>query len=485
MPQYDRQLIYPSPAAPVNAAGRDSIPQHQRKDPRLPHLGVITHPPAMVEHFNDYLRGAGMSPGWQVSGCAVEKVFYHPAKSCGVLYRLHFCGPGSEQAEEWVYGQAFAPGRGEKNFAAVASLLHPPPLHPFLKALPAIGLWPQLDMVIWIFPADPALATLSRVTDPGFMRQQLEENLPRFGLEGKWRCEALRFDRIKHMAGKRCVLRFQAHLQGPGGQSRELRFYSKTSKKSIDRFRFDLLKNTYEQLQAQQAGVNIPLPLHYLEGYDTVWQADWGGQALAEVFQQYHPRALFPAVAATLAAFHRSRVEGLPVAYGAEDLLRVAAEDVSRLAYHLPEYAGAGRRMLTHLERTLPALQENKIPATPLHGACRMEQMLVKGEQIALVDFDALSLGDPLTDVAEFLISLEYLELSQGIDHTTLAEAGQIFLESYASLVPWPCDRHRITWYGGAFLPGKLYSALKNLHWPALQKLDSAGQALIERWFET
>jgi thiamine kinase-like enzyme len=110
--------------------------------------------------------------------------------------------------------------------------------------------------------------------------------------------------------------------------------------------------------------------------------------------------------------------------------------------------------------------------------------MLMRGAELALVDFDAVAMGDPHYDVAEFIASLQYLELSRGLSRQRLANAAKAFYESYAALVPWTCDRGRIAWYARAFLITKMFSSIKNLDFQALQRLELDGQEIINDWLE-
>jgi thiamine kinase-like enzyme len=103
---------------------------------------------------------------------------------------------------------------------------------------------------------------------------------------------------------------------------------------------------------------------------------------------------------------------------------------------------------------------------------------------LALVDFDAVAMGDPHYDVAEFIASLQYLELSRGLSRQRLASAAKLFYESYAARVPWACDRRRIAWYTRAFLISKMFSSIKNLDFQALQRLESDGQEIMNGWLE-
>ncbi|RMD97552.1 MAG: hypothetical protein D6814_09265 [Calditrichaeota bacterium] len=119
----------------------------------------------------------------------------------------------------------------------------------------------------------------------------------------------------------------------------------------------------------------------------------------------------------------------------------------------------------------------------PIHGALRLEQFLAGGNGLALVDFDAASVGDPLFDVAEFLTSLQYLQFSQGLSSEKIQRAFGLFKTSYQENVPWRLDRDHLAWYAVAFLLGKLHDTIKNLEVQALAHLPEILQ-LMNTWLE-
>lgn len=461
--------------------------------PGLSSLYIVNDAGAMAGHFDNYLHRLGLDPAWHVADCAIEKVYFRWPKRCDILYRVKFRHVSGAAAEEWIYGQTFRTTEGHKRYRKSASKRAlSVKLQDFLQDLPPVSFWEDFDMIVWIFPADPDLATLPEVIDPEFVHQQIAANPAAYriisgegarGKQNNWRCSDIRFDRIKHMPRKRCVLRFRVNLTNDAGESREVTFYSKTSKNSENRYHFDLLQKAYEEVDAANSAVNIPRPLLYFDGYETVWQADWAGKAVIDVFRQFDPELFFPRIAGMIAAFHQSAIAALPPAPGPDEILQTAAEDGGKLAHVLPQFRALVERVLRQLQESRPLIAWPEAQAmVPIHGACRMEQMLLKGDELALVDFDALACGDPLADIAEFIVSLDYLEISEGYDRNALAAAGRILLDSYAGRVVWPCRQPRIAWYVLAFLMGKMYSTIKNFNPGSYHRLHLAGSALVERW---
>ncbi len=454
-------------------------------DTSLPGLATAVDGGRMAEIFPRHLFALGLNPDWRVSRCAVEKIYYRPHKRCGILYRLHFHHPAQTETNEWLYGEMLPKDDALKHFKKLpARSEHNHSACTCLSTLPATSLWQDLNMILWIFPHDPAMTMLARVVAPEAVAQSVAAHLPWFGLSpaAAWRVVATSCDRIKLMPGKRCVLRHHVKLVAPAGPTRDLTFYSKTYGDGKTRSRFAALTTAYEHLTSGTGAINIPRPLFFLEESDTYWQEEWPGQALVEVFAEQDWRELMPRLAGVIAALHQKRINGLSPAPALDGIYREVTQDAAKLTKLLPPLAGLLAAAMARLHAHKENLEQQAAPATPVHGACRIEQFLIRGPELALIDFDALALGDPLADVAEFIASLRYLELSRGFASADVTAALTLFCESYAARTPWPCDRRRLAWYALAFFITKLYAATKNCDRRALQELHTAGREICEGW---
>lgn len=460
-------------------------------DPKLPLVATVMDVDAMPRHFTRYLHTSGVDPQWEVTKCAIEKVYYRPGKHCGVLYRLGLRHAAGTETDEWIYGRTVPAGTEDERFEkALAGLKTTPSAHEFLRALPPISFWRDLNMILWAFPQDPDLETLPQSVDPAFVRQQVEANIHAFdasanGSAAQWRCAEFYYDRIKFMPSKRCVLRYHVNLVDPSGKSYEKTFYCKIYNNGDSRYHFDMLKSAYEQLTVKSAAVNIPRPLLHFDGLHTFWQEEWPGNALLDVIDQYDWQDIFKRVALVLAAFHRSPANGFDPAPDLNEVMEKADEDAAKLLRLWPQQQPLVSRVLELLHATKDVFDKQEMPRVPIHGACRIEQMLARGNELALVDFDAVTLGDPIHDVAELIASLQYMGLTRGLPGERIAVATEAFYRSYAEQVPWACDRRRIGWYALAFLMTKFYSSSKNLERRALQQIDTAGKAICEDWLKT
>ncbi|TMQ68934.1 MAG: hypothetical protein E6K80_13315, partial [Candidatus Eisenbacteria bacterium] len=147
----------------------------------------------------------------------------------------------------------------------------------------------------------------------------------------------------------------------------------------------------------------------------------------------------------------------------------------------MPEHAAVGAELRACIERGARA----PAPRVPIHGAFRAEQLLVRDERVAAIDFDDLAEGDPLQDVAEFVASLRYLEITAGRPRNELARAAALFRARYEAQVPWPCDPSRIAWYAAAYTASKMLSTVKRLDLDALSRLLADGGSLVGDLVET
>jgi thiamine kinase-like enzyme len=340
-----------------------------------------------------------------------------------------------------------------------------------------VELWPELNLITWAFPNDPGMPGLLRASEVEHVRAHLNANLAHFEVASSWHCESLRCARVKYMPGKRCVLRYHAELAHPDGARRNLTFYSKTYSDGMSRFHFQNLRAAYEQMPK----INIPRPILHWEEANTYWQASWEGTPLLDALPGLDWEKTFAQAARVLANFHQSRCEAFPAADMLELALDSAEEDAQLLAVLLPQHEAVLHEALRALRAQRERLARAGAPLVPIHGAIRVEQIVARAEEYALVDFDAACLGDPFYDLAEFVTSLQYLRFTRDWERARLEQAQQTFQAAYAENVPWALEPERIAWYAVVSILGKLHDSLKNLDRPALAKIDDV-VACLEEW---
>ncbi len=461
-----------------------NIVERLLQQPQLPQLATVVNEERMHELFGQHLHAAGVAQEWRVTTCKIERIYFKPAKRCWVLYRLTLSNREGEQVQEWLFGK-IARDSSDLVKHLDSGLKRDGGDSRCLDVLPAVSFWEKLGMELWVFPYESVLKTLPQVVGSNSFVPQVVANLSALGIAKSaagWRCKRFRFDRIKYTPEKRCVLRFHIGLENSRDQSHDITFYSKTYNDSLSGSYFTILRSAREQISAQTTAVNVPKPLAHFENTRTTWYEDWGGAALIDQYSELESPPLFSNIAHTLAALHRCRISGLRRGPDLEDVFQHSSADARQVAHLLPGYGDWIGKILASLERRKSHLQKQDVPSVPVHGAFRLEQILIKQNKLALVDFDALALGDPLADVAEFIASLHYLQLSRGVPYEFLKTAAERFYTSYREAASWACDRERIGFYALCFFLSKMYMMIKQLDINALQRLEVWNPQILNDW---
>jgi hypothetical protein len=450
------------------------------QDPKLPHLATAVDPAAMAEIFAKNLQPALAARGLQIERCAIEWLQHRRGRRCRLLYRIVMRHAGGKKIDQWFFGKLVRPGQARRQYEealAAASLQN--------GAWQPVYLWPELEMVIRTFPNDPALSGLRQAADPVCVQARLNSNVAALGLSAAWRCEEVIVERVKYMPGKRCVLLCHARFANSSGESRRVSFYSKTYSDGKSRLHFANLQKFHDAAR-RDSQFTLPRPLTHWDEANTIWQASWEGWPLIERLEGMDWNELFPRLAGALAAFHQSPGDGLPPVNALEQGFEAVQEDAPMLGWLLPQHRARFDEALAAIAAAKEILsrQPRKGGGAPIHGTMRLEQILVRGDEMALVDFDAAALSDPHVDVAEFLISLQFLEFSCGFPRQRLAKAAELFTTSYAAQVPWRVDPQRVAWHAAVSLLDKMHETLRNLDANTLQQFEAILE-IMGGWLKT
>lgn len=450
-------------------------------DQGLPRLRDALNVETMTPAFEDFFRGEYPEREFKVLQLYLGKINYKPGQECSILYGLLCRDRENRHEGNWFYATMRAGGESLENTPAA------PATWPGCRFWKPVSVWPEMNMVLHAFPYDPELPHLGQLLEADFVKTQIEANLAALDCAPGWQCREVNSRMIKYMPHKRCVLRYELTMRDGEGRERELVIFGKT----YDSDESDYIYKTLQQISASPAcaaGVlNIPRPVAHLAGMNTIWQLEWKGENLSRVAEQTGwpgvlQSGVLPRIAALLAAFHQTEITGHALKRGLSlaTILENARGDAEDLRQHLPDAEEFLARVITALGALRRRL-DAPVPQATLHGTFKIAQILCRGQELAVVDFDAVACGDPLYDVAEFLASLTYLQVSDNVVAALLADGEEEFLSAYQKAVPWPCERRRVAWYVAAFLLGKIHSSLKRAEAGAIQNLETAFQ-LLQKW---
>ncbi len=429
-------------------------------DEKMPYLEILTDPERACGLFEEIFHREYPNRRFNIRQCQFGQVYHKPGKNCRMNFYLSGTDDKNQPFEQMFFGKITSRNKSEKDTSASLP-----------ERWPGCGFWkpaircPEMNLTLFAFPYDPKMPYLGRLFEAGDIRRHIEENLAGFDLDSQWKCVSVKPHIVKYRSGKNCTLRYEAAFTNPAGQKRQYEFYSKTYNSERSRYVYTAIERVYESSSCRTGRINIPRPIAYLDGANTYWQRAWTGVTFTSLFNRRGwtklPESGFlPKVADLLATLHQVEIPGLTEGPSPEGILANAKGDIADILQFLPEKREELTALLHRLEGAMPVFNSRLQQAT-IHGTFKIAQLLCRDDQLALVDFDSIALGDPVYDVAEFLTSIVFLRATAGLPAETTAKSIEIFLNAYQQQTDWACDSRKIAWYMIPLLFAKIHAALK------------------------
>jgi hypothetical protein len=228
----------------------------------------------------------------------------------------------------------------------------------------------------------------------------------------------------------------------------------KTYRGDKGRIAYEGMRALWQSPLAAGDVVTIAEPLAYLPDLKVLFQRSIPEERILEDVLKAALRDGSPEALDELYYFVRKAAEGLAALHSSKahygevvtwaDRLPDVRKIVDRLVVPVPALAGAMMPLLDRLE-ALDAAQPAGAPV-PTHGTFKPEQVLIRGRQIGLIDFDEFCMAEPALDIAVFLAAIKDVGLTS--DDTLqsaplrqerlalLESIGEAFLEEYARQAP-------------------------------------------------
>lgn len=92
-------------------------------------------------------------------------------------------------------------------------------------------------------------------------------------------------------------------------------------------------------------------------------------------------------------------------------------------------------------------------PTCIIHGDFHIGQLLADHTSVTFFDLDECMHGDPLQDVANFLVDLQFLNFPPDLRQ----QMSQSFVKAYMSLVPWEVSPQALDWHQAIQFTNKVY----------------------------
>jgi hypothetical protein len=275
----------------------------------------------------------------------------------------------------------------------------------------------ELDLLLWPWPHDPALPQLPRLLDV-------------HAVQPLWGRAATRVEVLRYEPERRALLRYTRD----DGAALYAKSYADGRARAVAQ-RFEWM---WHAAQADARFARVGRPLAGPSDADTVWQEPVSGTPLPCLLQEPMRSDWIAPLALAIAALHSAptALAGASprgVAHWLKEVQR-RQHKIERACPELARQATAVAEAITRAATRLPACAPSLI-----HGDFHPDQAWLDGGRIVLFDFDEFALGDPMEDLAEFVVKWPHSP------HTsTLAS---IWLGAYAQAAPERFCRARLAWH--------------------------------------
>jgi hypothetical protein len=276
---------------------------------------------------------------------------------------------------------------------------------------------PELDLLLWLWPCDPALSQLPALLEPA-------------ATQSLWDAPAADIHVPRYEPERRATLHY-THADG-----REV--YAKTF---CDTQGLAVYRRFVWMLERSQQDANAPLvarPLQCSVDGRTLWQEAAQGTPLLPLTQARPSGDWLLPLAHAIATVHDAPIAlAGPVARDTTHWLAEVRRRRNKISRALPELtalADATANAIEHAAAHLPAHAPMLI-----HGDFHPDQVWLDGARIVIFDFDEFALGDPMEDLAEFIVKLPAGASS--------AQLVALWLGAYAQVAPQRFCRQRLRWH--------------------------------------
>ncbi|MFQ5649824.1 MAG: aminoglycoside phosphotransferase family protein [bacterium] len=418
-------------------------------DSRLPQLPWVLDETFMLDFFREHFSREMSSGSGELNACTIIGKRYKPGKRCIVTYALDFASLPRAQI---LYTRIESPGNAAKKQAR-------------LKAKGA-DLLPALGMYVWRFPHDPKLESLAELTAADDIEKILTD-LRIFDSNGSGHRRELSVEPLNYVPRRHCALVVEMN-HGPSGKCTKV--FGKTYGDDRGARVYSVMQRLWQQTLAQPKAFGVVEPLAYDDRRKVLWQRWTNGSSFLQFARAKGLSRACVMTARALADLHRSKLEDLPE-YTREESFNKLLGRTKLLTHLYPRIQPRIERLLARLRGSErfwnPSMQ------TTIHGDFNDSQLLFEPGKVVMVDFDSVSLGDPLYDVAHFIAGLHRLAAQEYFSTSEIEQVIGLFTSLYREFVSWEVSDEALnSQIATALLCRRAYKVLRQLEKNAGEKVE-------------
>lgn len=361
------------------------------QDPQFPQMTDALNP-ALMGPLLDWLLDRSGTPAAE-SGWQIGEKRYKPGKSLLVGYRLN---DQRDNQPRFATGRLCPLGKVNSEFERERAK------RPELEE-GGLMILHQPAMLIWAFPFDRKLLHLPKLLD----HQALKIRIQAADLAGQ-PIQSIESEVLHYLAERSCMIRYRLH--STESDCPQL-LYAKNYADDSGHETFEIMRQLKGQFRWGAEALAFDTDIQ------TLWQSHLAGQTLSwRNLQSKQAFTLADRMAQCVANLHACNIK-TPKSFDQYDVVQgLLATTVLAEQAH-PEWAGRIARSVNSLLEHEPN-QASSASAT-LHHDLKLNNFLLDGNRLGLIDMDCVCVGDPLLDLASLIANI-YLN---GIRETASIES--------------------------------------------------------------
>lgn len=314
--------------------------------------------------------------------------------------------------------------------------------------------FPDLNLFLFFFPADPIFPRMDTVFDGQAMKPVLEPHIKH--LRPEMPIDKITATRVKFLPEISCIVRYDVNPD----QENKLSIYGKVQHSRRGALTFEVMKALWNLPARSEGSLVVSEPLDYRPEYDLLLQSAVPGDEIegdrhSEIF-----RAQCEAAGRTIGYIHESGIEaGSPHSVDVE---------IDRLRNRLEEFKMSSPSLymsLRDLLKQITAREQKVRPEAPVpsHGDYKYNQFLYDGKDFGLIDVEYFVQAEPSFDLGKYCGHLVPSMPKHWSDTAAANECRRIFLDAYTSVRP----------------------NFNGTRFPIYESLSLATRALVVMWSQT
>lgn len=391
-------------------------------DPLLPGLIIAFN----INDVLDLIGEAITEPGNHidmVKGKIVD-IRYERGKHCVLLYRIKYKDRSNHKSYQQLFSARVLRTDESAPMIQESHLAHYKVQPNIYINKPMIYI-PKHRIVFYTFPFDPELPWIMDAINPSVMKQRLRSILVNLNIS----IRDVKIELLRYTPQMRASFLYGVVTDDRGISSSEVKWF--IGKTHVHKGAGRRFSGSWGLWQAAQGCLSLAPPVGYINSPSITLEEKIVGQRLGDFVDSPLFVEMARSTARAIASFHR-----LSVPLTATRKLH-EIKSLKRWSYVLdsirPDLAS---RLKWLRDRLIVGLEIGTEVTGPVHGDFHINNILVDGTNIKIIDLDEVAYGDPFVDVGRFLASLRIPSLRTFGSLSGLAEAREAFLDEYLTMNP-------------------------------------------------